>query len=241
MPWASTREAPPCEWSWVDRDGLHMHPEEQAACDDVARVLAEQGTAFGGVRVVEVGCGRGACLHYARSVLGASAVFGLDPSAGAVDATLRTIGEAGGKARRLGDEGAVEEAVAFGADLAWSHGVVEHLDGDEAIRAHVELLARVSRRWVAISAPNPSSPVYAEWRRRRLDAENWPWGFEEPLAGYGDVCRAVGLDVVFDGATARTRDSMNAFLATLELDDVPANEPGLYTLVVARVPVTGGP
>lgn len=228
-------------WSWDGRNGFSMFAEEQEACDDVARILSSHGHPFPGLRVVEVGCGRGACLHYAQSVLGASSVFGLDPSAGAVDATLRTIGEAGGKARRLGDEGAVEEAVAFGADLAWSHGVVEHLDGDDAIRAHVALLAKLSRKWVAISAPNPNSAIYATWRRRLLDQERWQWGFEEPLESYAPAAIAAGLIIVTDTTTARSRRAAAPFVRDRDgwTQEYRDEAPGFYTLLIARVtPVT---
>lgn len=236
MAWASTREAPPCAWSWDGRDGFEMYAEEAEACDDVARVVAEHGDQFAGCRVVEVGCGRGACLHYALTVLGASAVLGLDPSEGAVAATLRTVGALGGLAVVLRDP-LPGFALDFGATVAWSHGVVEHVEGS-AVDEHVALLARLSRRWVAISAPDPRSPTYAAWRRDRLDREDWPWGFEEPLDSYAPACRAAGLDVVFDGTTARSPAALAAFLRGPDgsTRPVPAGEPGLYTLVVGRVP-----
>ena len=245
MPWATTREAPPHDWDFTHANGYDMHAEEAESCEDVARILADAdrvGPMLTGRRVIEIGSGRGACLRYAVHALGAVACHGLDPSPGAVAATNRTIESLGGKAGLLGDPEAEAEALAFGADLAWSHGVVEHVEGD-AIDRHVADLIRFSTRWVALAAPNPRSPIYAAWRRHLLDAERWVWGFEEPLDGYADRFAAAGCSVIFDGTTASSPASLSPFLRTLSV--VPGwerapDEPGLYTLVVARVPVTGG-
>lgn len=238
MPWATTRDAPPHAWDFTHADGNRMHTEEAEACDDVAWVIAGRAErlsrALSGRRVIEVGSGRGACLAYAMRALGAEACFGLDPSPGAVAATLRTIGPLGGKAGRIGDPEAEAEALAFGADLAWSHGVIEHTEG-EATARHVADLIRFSRRWVAISAPNPRSPTYAAWRRNLLDNESWSWGFEEPADGYADVLLAAGCEVVYDGTTAGSLAALSPFLRSLGRPEVvPADEPGLYTLVIAR-------
>lgn len=245
MAWATTREAPPSAWDFTNANGYDMHAEEAEACDDVARVIADadrSGPMLTGRRVIEIGSGRGACLRYAVRTLCASACHGLDPSPGAVAATIRTIETLGGKAGQLGDPEAEAEALAFGADVAWSHGVIEHAEGD-GIDRHIADLIRFSSRWIAISAPNPRSPIYAAWRRHLLDTERWAWGFEEPLDGYADRLAAAGCSIIFDGTTSRSPSSSAPFRATLRTVPgwaEPDDAPGLYTLVVARIPVTGG-
>lgn len=245
MAWETTREAPPHDWDFAKANGYDMHAEEADACEDVARIVAEAdkaGPMLVGRRVIDVGSGRGACLRFAVRTLGAAACFGIDPSPGAVVATIHTIETIGGRVGRLGDPDGEAAALAFGADLAWSHGVAEHTEGDEIDR-HIADLIRFSSRWVALSAPNPRSPTYAAWRRRLLDTERWAWGFEEPLDGYADRFLAAGCEVVYDGTTARSPGARAPFLQLPGgWTHAPADdEPGLYTLVVARVPVTGGP
>ena len=67
-----------------------MYAEEKAACDHVAFVLNDYDPpGFKGRHVLELGSGRGACLRYAATELGAGRVTGIDVLPGSVEATMR--------------------------------------------------------------------------------------------------------------------------------------------------------
>lgn len=240
MAWASTEEAPPREWAWPDPEG--MYEEERAACVAVDRVLrAADGVGLRGRTVLELGCGRGACLRYARDHLSAGPLIGVDRAAGAITAAVAALAD-------LPDVRVVQaEATATGlpdgcADVVWSHGVVEHFRPDD-LAAYVREALRLARGgYVAFSAPNPAAPSYAAFRRLLLAEEKWEWGYEEPLASYASVVAAEGGVVLFDGSVGTKFKHAHPYARLLPEAEQDAirercaarTEPGIYTLVVAR-------
>lgn len=241
MSWRTTEEAPPREWSWTALDG-GMYEEERAACLGVARVLrGERSRGLQGLTVLELGCGRGACLQYAREHLFAGPLVGVDRAAGAIEAATLALGHLPDV--RIVRAEATETGLPAGcADLVWSHGVVEHFRPEE-LRAYVREAVRLSRGWVAFSAPNPAAPAYAAFRALLLAEERWEWGYEEPLLSYAPVLAAEGAEVVFDGTVGRRFKHAVPYARLLpeqeqaEVRDrcAAGMEPGIYTLVVARV------
>jgi SAM-dependent methyltransferase len=244
MAWRTTEEAPPRAWAWPESVG--MYEEERAACVAVDRILrAQTGAGLAGRTVLELGCGRGACLRYAREHLSAGPLIGVDRAEGAIEAATRALAD-------LPDVRIVRaEATATGlpggcADVVWSHGVVEHFRPDELGAYIREALRLAGGGYVAFSAPNPGAPAYAAFRALLLAEERWEWGYEEPLASYAPAVVAAGGTVLFDGTVGRKMKHAHPYARLLPEGEQNAirariaagTEPGIYTLVIAR---GGGP
>lgn len=169
-------------------------PDELEACRVIHRQLrTHDGLGLQGKSVLDYGCGRGNCLAEAAR-LGALELLAVDEDPDAVALareacrTFRATFQGMYRTNDLPD-GVV--------DVVWSHGVVEHLRPlDLAI--YLREAARLSRRWVAVSAPNPANEPYLEWKRKLLREERWIFGYEEPLRSYATALRAAGLEVLYD-------------------------------------------
>lgn len=246
MAWRTTEEAPPAVWCWSDdlaEEGI-ICAEEEAACvavDEALRVADGQG--IKGRSVLELGCGRGACLRWARDH-GASRLVGVDRAEGALRATRLCLGPAVDLVQA--------EAVSTGlparcVDLVWSHGVVEHFRPEE-LGPYLAEAVRLSSRWVAFSAPNPACGAYAAFRRHLLEIEAWVWGYEEPLQSYAPALRALGCEIVADVDVGWDWLAMRSYVGRLPEPEqgywralIEAGRvPGVYTVVVARVPASEG-
>jgi len=244
VPWTDTREAPPATWRWSREHALSpTPPDEASAVSTVERLLGLRGRT-----VLDLGCGRGACLREAW-IRGAANLIGVDPSPGAVEATGWAIDGAGvpperSRIVRADHLGALEALGARVADLAWSHGVVEHLEPSGDLEAYLAALMALSSRWVAVSAPNPASPAYEAFRAKLLREERWIWGYEEPLPSYAPLLTRMGCEVISDGHVAGTEDAARPYYRVLphpESDRLrrayaEGSVVGVCTLVVARVP-----
>jgi hypothetical protein len=245
MAWSSTRDAPPATWPWREEYEIGAKVaipiDERAAIAIINDVLLKyDATGLHGQHVVDLGCGRGACLAEARAH-GASELLGVDPDLWACKLTERNVD---GAKTICGDATAALEA-GVRAGIVWSHGVVEHLEGDELFD-HLWCAIEMSRRWVAFSAPNPANGPYRDFRENHLLNETWPFGFEEPLLSYGQMLLDMGCRTVWDGSVG---DHI-FHLALLYAQALPrvrqvywTNEfieqgriPGPITLVVAAVP-----
>lgn len=230
MAWKSTREAPPCRWAWPDGTEHDEIPiEEREACLTVDQVI-------GGVRglsVLDFGAGKGACLRVADSS-GAGALIAVDESPGALRICRRVFG---GRALNVLCENNRVPLPDGIADVVWSHGVVEHMEG-ETLREYVAEATRLAARWVAFSAPNPMCRTYREFRAHHLERETWCWGFEEPVVSYSPWLEACGLTTVFDGDIGRSWRVARTYAIGDNRWHKRNHEtgacPGIYTLVVAR-------
>ena len=98
--------------------------------------------------------------------------------------------------------------------------------------------------YVALSAPNPASPGYAAFRDLLLAEERWLWGYEEPLASYAPWLTTAGATVLRDQDVGREWRHVDPYARQLSTEVQAAIrercelgiEPGVYTLIVARVP-----
>lgn len=243
--WTTTADAPPCEWEWAKSTPPEvMYAEEQEACDVVASTLRSlDAPGFQGRFVAELGCGRGACLRYALTALGAGQVAGLDLHPNSVQATHRALAPlvANPSVLLIHDATGVEEIrTQLGRLpwLVWSHGVIEHIEGEALVR-YVQLARDITERWVAFSAPNPAHPLYRAFRAHHLAAKTWRWGFEEPLPHYGPLLRQHGLEPIFDGDVGTTWAAHRGYVLhdnkdASYLDWAHGRYPGIYTLVIAE-------
>lgn len=246
MAWRSTEEAPAPEWTWDAEEAARgdIGAEEEAACRAVDNTLrAEDGHGVKGRVVLDLGCGRGACLRWAH-LRGTRRLVGVDRSKGALQATRACLGDA----VELVEAEAMATGLSSGlADLVWSHGVVEHLRPAE-LGAYLAEAVRLSRRWVAFSAPNPGCGVYQAFRAKLLAEEAWVWGYEEPLPSYAPALESLGCAVVADHDVGRTWSALAPYgdrlgpraRAHWRALAGAGGVPGIYTVVVARVPAGEG-
>lgn len=232
MAWASTREAPLRAWVWSDEDAsAPTPPDEEAAVRRVDELVGLSGRS-----VLDLGCGRGACLRLAAA-LGAGPLFGVDPSRRALEVTRLAVPEAR-LVEASGDQVPLPDGV---AEIVWSHGVVEHL-GD-GLEAYLREAIRLSSRFVAFSAPNPRCPAYSAFRHVALETETWEWGLEEPLPSYAPALRRLRCRIVWAGDVGRTWREVGVYGDRLQGEAVPVWRhlcaigafPGVATLVVGKI------
>jgi SAM-dependent methyltransferase len=132
------------------------------------RLVARHFPADRDAAILDVGCGHGALLHFAREA-GYCNLAGVDVSAEQVEA-----------ARRLGIEGveqgdlmdALRELPEASRDVVVSFDLIEHLDRDELLD-FVDAVHRVLRPgglWI-VHAPNAESPLFGRTRYGDLTHE----------------------------------------------------------------------
>lgn len=231
MAWRSTREAPARAWAWPHYNDL-IPPDERAA------VLAvHEQIDFTGRTVLDLGCGRSVCSDLAAE-LGAARLICVDRAQGAIEASIALLTERGRTFHTVQADARAVPIPGRCADLVWSHGVVEHFDRDDLDRYLAEA-CRLSSEYVAFSAPNPLNHIYTAFVARRLAAETWEWGFEEPAVSYAPHLRRLGCEVVFDGTVGRSFDEIAPYADEHDFaryrDGLPPSVPGIATLVIARV------
>jgi SAM-dependent methyltransferase len=246
MAWESTREAPPAAWPWREEyeraARIVVPPDEAAAVWLMNEVLLKhEGRGLGGRSVIDVGCGRGACLHAAATLGAGPVLIGVDPDPWACALTSRNVG-----ARIFCGDARTAYEARMRADVAWSHGVVEHLEGG-VLFEHLEYVVKMSREWVCVSAPNLDNGPYREFREMALREESWIYGFEEPLGRvYGQMLLDLGCVTAWDGSAGGN----DIDLALLYASHLPRHRqaywlnefvnkgslPGPITFVAAKVP-----
>jgi trans-aconitate methyltransferase len=236
MAWKSTSEAPPAVWEWT-RPEAATPKEEQAAIEEIHRqVKAIDGEGLTGKSMLDLGCGRGACLRSAMK-FSPGRLVGVDSAQGALRATATVVPQA---FRIKADARSVPLKRGIVA-LVWSHGVVEHFTADE-LPAYFREAGRLASGWVAFSAPNPNCGPYAECKAMMLGDETWAWGYEEPMASYRDYVEAIGFQVVADVTVGNTWEHVHTYASRLDSERTEYWQqtygagvgPGVYTLVIGR-------
>lgn len=121
----------------------------------LTRLIAEHFPADRAAAILEVGCGHGALLHFAREA-GYAHMQGIDGSPSQVAAAQR-LGIAGVRQRDLRD--ALAEVPPGSLDAVIAFDVIEHLDRDELIDVTdaVQRALKPGGRWI-IHVPNGASP-----------------------------------------------------------------------------------
>lgn len=162
---------------------------------------------FGGLRVIEVGAGRGLNgLLYARR---GAAVSLLDSSPLVLDQAEQLAASCG-----VGFEAVVADALQLPPELAgrfdisMSFGLCEHFVGDERARvvsAHLQLVRPGGMAFLGV--PNRAAPFYRLWMAVLKRRGTWPLGTEEPFSAHelaGLARRAGGkpLDAVYGSFVA---------------------------------------
>ncbi len=222
--WKDTTQAPQAAaWPWwAELHDLNWvpdpaPPDEAAACRYVHRqIKARDKRGLEDRHVLDLGCGRGACLGEAL-LLGAAQASAVDLSADAVALTAKLVRRFGRTLRyAVVADGSSTKLPSRIADIVWSHGVVEHLRPAE-LAAYMKEAARLSNGYVAVSAPNPGNGAYQEFRQLLLSEKRWPYGYEEPLQSYAAAIREAGLYLVADESVGDATED----LATLYARNLP--------------------
>jgi len=238
--WTSTKSEPTPKWDWPGYLAHEAIPEEEAeAIASIHEVID-----LTGLVVLDLGCGRGACLNAAKDY-GVRKVIGVDQSPYALDAAKRLLDRSDLPYVLCEDEATKVGLPDACADIVWSHGVVEHFKKSELEPYFAEAI-RLAGRYVAFSAPNPDSGVYREFRQMRLQEGTWKWGYEEPLSSYATYLRKAGCSVIIDAPICK--GAHYGYFKQLPEERqrhwrsriVAGDEPGIYTLVVAVVPDSFG-
>jgi cyclopropane fatty-acyl-phospholipid synthase-like methyltransferase len=194
MAWKSTAEAPKRIWRWTNAQAKAAVPEEEAeAVHQIhEHIKISDGKGLEDKSILDLGCGRAACLREADA-LGAGELIGVDSSIHAIKAAVLALP----RIKHVLSDAMDTPLPSKRVDIVWSHGVVEHFREAELF-AYFREAARISRDWIAFSAPNPNCGPYAECREYLLQTEKWEWGYEEPLGSYAKYIEQQGFGVVVE-------------------------------------------
>lgn len=154
------------------------------------RICEERLGGLEGLRVVEVGAGRGTnALLYARG--GAHATL-LDTSPIALE-QARVLFDREGVAVEtvLGDAFDLPDALRGAFDVSMSFGLCEHFTGERRVAMVAAHLALLRPGGIAmLGVPNRFSPIYRAWMATLKRRGTWELGTEVPFSGR--ELRAVG-------------------------------------------------
>jgi SAM-dependent methyltransferase len=147
-----------------------------------ARLVSEHFGGFEGLRVIELGSGRGLNgLLYARH--GAEVTL-LDNSSLPLAQAKELFSAAGVAFEPLqADVFELPQALLESFDVAMSFGLCEHFLGDRrrrVIAAHLELVRPGGLAFLGV--PNRRAPVYRLWMATLKRRGTWPLGTEEPFS-----------------------------------------------------------
>ena len=238
MSWKDTREAPSPSWPWQTElnDTARTQPNI-APCDAMCcRITLEK---VGHVStLLDFGCGRAACLWEAKKA-GIDDLIGVDVMPEALRLAERYV-----NARTSLSVDGVCDLPDHVADLVWSHGVVEHIEGVTLIDYFLEA-TRLSKKWVAFSAPNPNHEPYQAFRDHHLRRRTWVWGFEEPLESYAPLLRRMNCKVIYEGAPLGSWNESRVYAGQVGSNQDRSRWEKMYhdktmqgpsTLVIAEIP-----
>lgn len=241
MPWKTTAEAPRAAWPWAkelkDKVKKGIPPDERAAIDVVESVLDKHdGLGLVGRTVLDLGCGRGVCLHEAARC-GASVLVGVDLEISACRLTAWRLKQTAAEVHTFTDSSGLPSQI---ADVVWSHGVVEHMPEPE-LELYLAEMVRLSSRWVCISAPNPLNKPYQAYREHHLQRETWAFGYEEPKESYGPDLLSLGCTTVWDGPAGNDEKLSLLYAKALPMSSETymtdwRKAGGVITVVCAKVP-----
>jgi SAM-dependent methyltransferase len=158
------------------------------------RLVRERFGGFDGLRVIELGSGRGLNgLLYARR--GAEVTL-LDDSSLPLEQAAELFGAAGLAFEALQtDVFDLPDAQLGTFDVAMSFGLCEHFLGERrrrVVAAHLELVR--SGGLALVGVPNRHAPVYRLWMATLKRRGTWPLGTEEPFSAseLSALARAAG-------------------------------------------------
>jgi len=147
-----------------------------------ARVVEERLGGFAGLRIIEIGAGRGTnALLYARA--GAQATV-LDNSPVALEQARALFAAHGLEVETLEADLFALPAELLGAfDVSMSFGLCEHFLGERrlgVVKAHVDLLRPGGVAMLGV--PNRYAPAYRLWVWALMRRGSWPLGTEVPFS-----------------------------------------------------------
>jgi 2-polyprenyl-3-methyl-5-hydroxy-6-metoxy-1,4-benzoquinol methylase len=145
-------------------------------------VVLERFGSFSGLRVIEIGAGRGTnALLYAKR--GAEVTL-LDLSSLALEQAATLFEHYGLQfVPRIGDVFALPDDLQDSFDLSMSFGLCEHFLGEQrlgVIRSHLDLLRPEGVAMLGV--PNRWAPAYRLWMKALKMRGTWPLGTEVPFA-----------------------------------------------------------
>lgn len=146
------------------------------------RLVRERFGGFDGLKVVELGSGRG--LNGVLYATRGAEVTLLDSSQLALEQAAELFGALGAGLRAVeADVFALPAALEDSFDVAMSFGLCEHFLGERrlaAVKAHLELVR--SGGLALLGVPNRRAPAYRLWLATLKRRGTWPLGTEEPFS-----------------------------------------------------------
>ena len=177
-------------WDKVWMKQATSSPEHRKAIEEeiksvrwrkIEKELLNAGRAFEGLKVIELGSGRG-IVSLLMGLKGAEVTL--------LDSSEVALGRAGLLFKDFGCDARFRNADIFDLpgdilgqfDIAMSFGLVEHFRGEErqqAMNAHYSVLR--SRGTCFISVPNRFCLPYRFWKKSLELRRRWAYGFEDPF------------------------------------------------------------
>jgi len=187
------------QWAGEALDTTAPNEEERTPrWRDQERLVRERLGGFEGLKVIEIGAGRGTnAFLYARR--GASATL-LDTSSVALEQAGELFAAGGFSAEHvLGDLFELDPGLVGAFDVSMSFGLCEHFLGERrlaVVRAHLDVLRPGGLAMIGV--PNRWSPVYRAWMATLRRTGSWPLGTEVPFsaAELRTLVEAAGGNVV---------------------------------------------
>ena len=171
-------------------------------------------------KIIDIGCGSGSTLAMFRN-LGYSNSIGIDVSQNALETCDRLFGFEQGKDTFLMDARSLEfPDNSF--DLVFSGGMLEHFE--EPPLDMVAEFCRVSKKWVLLVQPNPTSLFgRVRWLWQEIGRASWEKEFHYSKQDYLTMLVKFGLSLV-DSGSINLQENMwllfhfGAFAHTHDLD-----------------------